>query len=61
MKKIIVTLVLVVAFCTAFVSCRDTKKVDETDMVDDMQDEMNDSMDAMDETMNDTIVVDTLN
>lgn len=65
MKKLILALVLVVAFSAAFVSCRDTKKVDESEVVDDMQDAIDDTMDAIDDTMddaiNDTIVVDTLN
>lgn len=46
MKKLILSLALVLAFSTAFVSCRDNKKTDDVqDVADDMNDTMEDAAD----------------
>ena len=58
MKKLILTLALVFTFSTAFVSCRDTKKVDDTpDVVDDINDTMDDvqNQDMIDDDATDTL------
>lgn len=58
MKKLILTLALVFTFSTAFVSCRDTKKVDDTPgVVDDINDTMDDvqNQDMIDDDATDTL------
>lgn len=56
MKKVILSLALVVAFSTTFVSCRDTnKKADDIeDVADDVEDSMDDVGDAVEDAVNDT-------
>jgi len=58
MKKLILTLALVFTFSTAFVSCRDTKNVDDTpDVIDDINDTMDDvqNQDMIDDDATDTL------
>ncbi len=56
MKKIILSLALVAAFSTSFVSCRDTnKKADDMeDVADDVEDSMDDAGDAIEDAVDDT-------
>lgn len=56
MKKLILSLALVAAFSTTFVSCRDTsKKADDMeDVADDVEDSMDDTGDAIEDAAEDT-------
>ncbi|MAP80127.1 MAG: hypothetical protein CL526_03455 [Aequorivita sp.] len=50
MKKIILSLALVAAFSTSFVSCRDTKEADD---IEDVADDYNDTMDDVEDEVED--------
>ncbi|MCH2490468.1 MAG: hypothetical protein MK211_10000 [Flavobacteriales bacterium] len=54
MKKILVSLALILAFSTSFVSCRDTKKADDVeDVADDLEDALDDAEDEIEEVVDD--------
>jgi DNA-binding transcriptional regulator GbsR (MarR family) len=58
MKKVILSLALVVAFSTTFVSCRETKKEEievNVDDVDDVEDDIEDAVDDVEDAVNEGV------
>ena len=62
MKKLILSLAMLVAFSTTFISCRDTKKeevevnVDDVDdMEDDVEDDVEDAVDDVEDAVNEGV------
>ncbi|WP_168421713.1 hypothetical protein [Candidatus Ulvibacter alkanivorans] len=54
MKKILVSLALILAFSTSLVSCRDTTKADDVeDVADDLEDALDDAEDEIEEVVDD--------